>query len=83
MDCLDFHNVTAIIEATASFKHFSLAFQSTGSDGILSNSLVLVMVRATALMDLLMSSVTPIRDRFSSLSLIGIVAHQQAICKHR
>ena len=39
MDCLDFHTVTAVIEATASFRHFRFALCNTTSDGTLSESL--------------------------------------------
>ena len=55
MDCLDFHTVVAIIDATLSLRHLSLAFCKTFSEGIFSESLVLVIVLAVDLIALLMS----------------------------
>ena len=55
--CLDFQVRTAIVEAAASFKHRILAFERITSERILSESLVFVIVRAVALMALLISSV--------------------------
>ena len=43
MDCLDFHTVTAVIEATASFRHFRLTLHRAFSERILSESFVLVI----------------------------------------
>ena len=60
MDCFDFQTVTAVTEATASFRHLRLAFCKVTSERILSLSLVLVIALAVALMDLLISSITPI-----------------------
>ena len=71
---LDFHTITAMIEATASFKQRKPAFQRVVSDRTLSDSLHFVIVLATYLMDLLISSVMQIKDRSSFSSLIGIVA---------
>ena len=48
--CLDFQIVTAVIDATASLRHLSLAFCKTSLERILSESLVQVMVRAADLM---------------------------------
>ena len=62
MDCLDFQTVTAITDAADSFRHFRFAFLRTSSERILSESLVLVMEPAVAFIDLLISSVTPIKD---------------------
>ena len=55
MDCFDFQTVTAVTEATASFRHLRLAFCKVTSERILSLSLVLVIALAVALMDLLIS----------------------------
>ena len=41
IDCFDFQIVTAVIDATASFRHFKWAFWSTSSERTLSDSLVL------------------------------------------
>ena len=60
MDCFDFQTVTAMIEATASLRHLRPAFRKTSTDWILSESLVLVMVRAEDFMALLISSVMTI-----------------------
>ena len=76
MDCFDFQTVTAVIHATASLRHLRFAFSRVSSDQILSESLVLVIVRAVALMDLLISSVTPIHVLSSSFSLMGMVTGQ-------
>ena len=75
--CLDFQTVTAVTEATASFRHFKLAFLRTSSDRILSESLDFVIVRAVAFMALLISSKTPLHV-LSSLDIwTGIVAGQE------
>ena len=76
MDCLDFQTVTAIIDATASFRHFKLALCNMSSERILSESFVFAIVRAVALMALLISSVTHTNDRSSLFSLTGIVSGQ-------
>ena len=73
MDCFAFQTDTAVIEATASFKHFRFAFSRTISDHFLSHSLVLVMDLAIAFIDLLMSSDIPIQVSLSSPSLTGMV----------
>ena len=78
MDSFDFHTVIAMIEATLSFKHFKFAFCNTSSDRILSESLVLVMDRAVALIALLISSVIPMNDLSSIFNLIGIVTGHDA-----
>ena len=78
MDCLHFQTVIDITEATASFKHFRLAFCKISSERILSESFVLVMVLAVALMALLISSVTPMQDLSSFVNQIGIVTGQAA-----
>ena len=72
--CLDFQIRTAIVEAATSFNHRILAFESTTSERILSESLVLVIVRAVALMALLISLVMVIEFLSSWSSLIGMVA---------
>ena len=74
MVCLEFQTVTAVIDATASFRHFKLAFRKVSSERILSDSFVFVMVRAVALMALLISSVTLTRDQSSFFNLTGIVS---------
>ena len=75
MECLAFHTVHAIMEATASFRHLRLALRRTTSELTLSESLVLVMVRAVDFIHLLISSVTT--HVLSSLfSLTGIVTEQ-------
>ena len=56
--CFAFQVRIAIADATASFRQQILAFVRTTSDRSLSESLVLVMERAVALMALLISSVT-------------------------
>ena len=75
MDCLDFQTVTAMIEATASLRHLRLALSSTVSLRTLSESLVLVIVRAVDFMAILISSVIPMVPKYlsSSLSQTGIV----------
>ena len=45
---LAFHTVTAIIDATASLRHFRLALARTSSERILSESSVFVIVCAVA-----------------------------------
>ena len=76
MDCLAFHTVIAVIDATASFRHLRFAFRMSSSERILSESFVLVMVRAVAFMDLLISSVMVILDLSSWFNLTGIVSGQ-------
>ena len=76
--CFDFQTKTAIAEAAASFKQRILAFVRITSECILSDSLVLVMVRAVALIALLISSVTVFEPLSSGSSLIGIVAGEAA-----
>ena len=73
MECLAFHTVVATIEATASFKHLRFALCRITSERTLSESLVFVMVRAVALMHLLISSVKTILDLSSLSSLTGMV----------
>ena len=76
MDCLAFHTVKAVTEATDSFRHFSLALCKISSERFLSESLVFVMVRAVALILLLICSVTTIQDLSSSCSQTGMVTGQ-------
>ena len=71
---LDFHTITPMIEATASFKQRRPAFQRVVSDLTLSESLHFVIVLATYLMVLLISSVMQIKDLSSFSSLMGMVA---------
>ena len=59
MTVFDFQTETAVILATASFRHLRPAFCRRTSEQILSDSLDFVIVRAVALMALFMSSVTP------------------------
>ena len=73
-----FHTLKAIMEATDKFKHLRLAFCRTFSVQTLSESLVLVMVWAVALMALLISSVAPIKAMSSLFSLIGGVTEHPA-----
>ena len=63
----------AIMEATDSFKHLRLALLRISSEQILSEIFVFVIVRAAALMALLISSVTVI----PYLSLVGEMPRQQ------
>ena len=78
IDLSDFQTVVAVIEATASLRHLSLAFFSTFSERTLSHNLVLVIERATDLMALFISSVTQMLVLSSLCSLIGIVTGQAA-----
>ena len=71
MDCFDFQTVTAVTEATASFRHLRLAFCKVTSERILSLSLVLVIALAVALMDLLISSVIVMKHLSSSCNFTG------------
>ena len=59
---LDFQTVVAMIEATASLRHLRPAFLRTSSEQILSDSLVLVIVRAVDFMAKLISSVMQTLD---------------------
>ena len=59
MTVFDFQTETAVILATASFRHLRPAFCRRTSEQILSDSLDFVIVQAVALMALFMSSVTP------------------------
>ena len=84
MVCFDFQTVMAIIEATASFRHLSLAFCKVTSERILSQSLVLVIDRAVDLMALLISSVIPIHNLSSLFNLMGMVTgHAERILPMR
>ena len=78
ISCLDFQIKTAIAVAAASFRQRILALERITSDRILSDNLVLVMMRAVALMALLISSVTVFEPLSSGSSLIGIVAGEAA-----
>ena len=60
IDCLAFQTVMATTEATASFRHFRLAFLRISVDRILSESFDFVIVRAVDLIDLFISSKTPV-----------------------
>ena len=66
------------MEATDSFKHLRLALLRISSEQILSEIFVFVIVRAAALMALLISSVTVIPYLSLILSLTGIVNGQAA-----
>ena len=76
MDCLAFHTVIAIMEATASFKHLRFALCRMSSERTLSESLVFITMRAVDLMHLLISSVITISDQSLLLSLTGMVTEQ-------
>ena len=78
MYCRHFHTLTAVIEAKASFKHFKLALRRTSSEQTLSDNFDFAMVRAVALIALLISSVKLMQVRSSLFSLKGIVAWQEA-----
>ena len=69
ISCLHFHTRVAITEAVASFKQRSPDLASITSERILSESLVLVMVRAAYLIALLISSVIVIEFLSSGILL--------------
>jgi len=60
MNVFAFQTVTAVVIATASFRHLRPDFCRRTSERILSESFDFVIVRAVAFMALLMSSVTPV-----------------------
>ena len=78
MNCLDFHTVKAVTDATASFRHFKPALCKMTSERTFSESFVLVMVLAVALIALLISSVMLIKDLSSLFNFTGIVTGQAA-----
>ena len=74
IDILDFQTKTAIMDAMASFRLRSPAFDRTVCEQILSESFVLVIDQAALLIALFISSVIVTKFLSSESSLTGMVA---------
>ena len=77
MEFLAFQIMTAIMDATASFRHLRFAFCSRSSDRTLSEILVLVIVRADFFIALLISSVMMLEPLSSGSSLLVSLPEQR------